>query len=94
MRIGFKTSLKNGRSIMSNPTKHIFPDLRRIQGGKKEELTKIMENKPVVDSLIEKVGRIKLKDKKEDTQKELVKQQREYAKKLNKKPKKRISLEF
>lgn len=94
MRIGFKTSLKSGRCIFKTPTKHILPDLQKVNAGKRQQLEKIVSQKPVVDGLIEKVGKLKIKPKVADTQKELVKSQQEYKKKLQKKPKKRISLEF
>jgi hypothetical protein len=60
------------------------------------QLETIVENKPVVDKLIEKVGRLKIKTKptKDETQEQLVKNQRDYVKKLRQKPKKKISLEF
>lgn len=94
MKRGFKTSIKSGRCIFKCPTRHIMPDIQKVNSSKRLELEKIVENKPVVDGLIEKIGKIKLKPKKDETQKALVKTQQEYVKKINKKPKKKITLEF
>lgn len=94
MKLGFRSSLKSGRYIQTTPTRYIFPDLQRTTGGKKDDLEKIMDKKPMVDGLIEKVGKLKVKAKTQDTQKEMVKSQAEYVKKLRRKPKSKISLSF
>ena len=95
MKIGYKTSLRGGRCISKMPTYHLMtPLMTRVDNSKKQELQKIVDNKPIVDKLIEKVGKLKVKPSQQETQKVMIKQQQEYVKKLHKKPKKRISLDF
>lgn len=96
MGYGFRASVKCGRYVGLKPTRHLLSHLQKVDtdGDKKGELQHIVEQKPVVDELIEKVAKLKIKPKKSDTEKILVKKEAEYIKKLSKKPKKRISIEF
>lgn len=96
MKIGLRCSLKGGRSVQARPTRHLLKDLRKtpVDQTKKEELKKIVENKPIVDGLIQKVGKIKLKPKVLDAMKSREEEQKEYAKKLHKRPKTKISFQL
>lgn len=94
MKYRLPCSLKGGRSVSRVPTRTFLPDVRKVEDVKKEELQKIVDNKPAVDSLIQKVGKVKLKPKVVEALKENDRKAAEYVKKLRKKPKNKISFEF
>ena len=96
MKLGLRCSLGSGRSVQSRPTRHIFKDIRKTttEEVSKEELKKIVENKPTVDKLIDKVGKVKLKPKVLEELKKNEEKAKEYVKKLRKKPKQKINFEF
>lgn len=92
MRIGFRYS-KAGRCLSILPTRNIIPDMTKTGTGKKE-LENIVGNKPVVDKLIEKVGRIKLKPGKLENLKQQEQKTIEQVKKMRQKPKKKINFQL
>ena len=96
MKIGLRCSLKGGRSVQARPTRHLMKDMRRTstEEDKKDQLKKIVDNKPVVDGLIQRVGKIKLKPKVIDELKKREEDAKEYVKKLKKKPKTKINFQF
>ena len=96
MKIGLRCGLKGGRSVQPTPSRHLFKDMRKTtaEEDKKEELKRIVGSKPVVDQLITKVGKIKLKPKVIDELKKREEDTKEYVKAMRKKPKTRINFQF